>query len=180
MRVGASFQGPLLALPKRVLFFCAVALVGPARIVGVMNISSSCLSSRRTVRRNSRPISGMAARKGRFRFGVVFILLKNTAQYQGLSIIHQHLGFYGICVYRGDAVKNLPHSILLHIQLHNNALIWGDLRHYAQTQHRILKSGRRRPATTGLLKRNIYPAIPIAMTAKHVSNNFRRLGFLPP
>ena len=27
---------------------------------------------------------------------------------------------------------------------------------------------------------NIYPAIPIAMTAKHVSNNLRRLGFLPP
>jgi hypothetical protein len=27
---------------------------------------------------------------------------------------------------------------------------------------------------------NIYPAIPIAMTAKQVSNNFRRLGFLPP
>lgn len=41
-------------------------LLGAARIFGVIKISNSCLSARRTVRRNKRPISGIAASLGVF------------------------------------------------------------------------------------------------------------------
>ena len=75
------------------------------------------------------------------RFGrrLVLRIPENTAQDDGLTIVHQHLRLDFVGVDGRYSVEDVANAILLDVQLHDYPIIRGDLRRYLQRQDCILE-----------------------------------------